>query len=137
MGHNGPQVIHVGATPANGEQVYFPQAEDRRRHWRQPCWLGRSPGRQTPQRLGVAGLREGILARLAERSTEDRFPLTPQRIVHDVRKVIPPDGIVALDNGMYKIWFARNYRTSVAIRCCSTTRWRPWARVFLRRSWRR
>ena len=34
--------------------------------------------------------------------------------MHDVRQVIPPDGIVALDNGMYKIWFARNYRTSVA-----------------------
>src|ERR1700733_7412452 len=62
----------------------------------------------------LLGLREGILARLAERSTEDRFPLTPQRIVHDVRQVIPSDGIVALDNGMYKIWFARNYRTSVA-----------------------
>jgi acetolactate synthase-1/2/3 large subunit len=28
--------------------------------------------------------------------------------------VIPSDGIAALDNGMYKIWFARNYRTSVA-----------------------
>jgi acetolactate synthase-1/2/3 large subunit len=27
---------------------------------------------------------------------------------------VPPDGIVALDNGMYKIWFARNYRTRVA-----------------------
>ena len=27
---------------------------------------------------------------------------------------MPPDGIVALDNGMYKIWFARNYRTQVA-----------------------
>jgi len=24
------------------------------------------------------------------------------------------DGIVALDNGMYKIWFARNYRTRLA-----------------------
>ena len=23
-------------------------------------------------------------------------------------------GIVALDNGMYKIWFARNYRTTIA-----------------------
>ena len=34
--------------------------------------------------------------------------------MHDVRQVIPPDGIVALDNGMYKIWFARNYRTQVA-----------------------
>ena len=28
--------------------------------------------------------------------------------------VMPPDGIVALDNGMYKIWFARNYRTPVS-----------------------
>ena len=27
---------------------------------------------------------------------------------------MPADGIVALDNGMYKIWFARNYRTHVA-----------------------
>src|SRR5438552_3126133 len=27
MGPNGPQVIHVGATPATVEQVYFPQAE--------------------------------------------------------------------------------------------------------------
>jgi len=34
--------------------------------------------------------------------------------VHDVRRVMPEDGIVALDNGMYKIWFARNYRTWVA-----------------------
>ena len=34
--------------------------------------------------------------------------------MHDVRQVIPEDGIVALDNGMYKIWFARNYRTWVA-----------------------
>jgi acetolactate synthase I/II/III large subunit len=30
------------------------------------------------------------------------------------RKVMPEDGIVCLDNGMYKIWFARNYRTHVA-----------------------
>jgi acetolactate synthase I/II/III large subunit len=26
---------------------------------------------------------------------------------------MPDDGIVCLDNGMYKIWFARNYRTRV------------------------
>ena len=30
------------------------------------------------------------------------------------RAVMPDDGIVCLDNGMYKIWFARNYRTHVA-----------------------
>ena len=49
-----------------------------------------------------------------DRADEGRFPPTPQRIVRDVRKVMPEDGIVALDNGMYKIWFARNYRTHVA-----------------------
>ena len=59
-------------------------------------------------------MRERILARIGERAEESRYPLTPQRIVHDVRQVIPEDGIVCLDNGMYKIWFARNYRTQVA-----------------------
>jgi acetolactate synthase-1/2/3 large subunit len=114
MGHGGPQVIHVGATPATVEQVYFPQAEivgD------VGAGLGALADRlegKLPNASALLGLREAILGRLAERSTEDRFPLTPQRIVHDVRAVIPADGIVALDNGMYKIWFARNYRTSVA-----------------------
>jgi acetolactate synthase-1/2/3 large subunit len=49
-----------------------------------------------------------------DRAQESRFPLTPQRIVHDVREVMPADGIVALDKGMYKIWFARCYRTRSA-----------------------
>ena len=59
-------------------------------------------------------LREEILGHLTDRAEESRFPLTPQRIVHDVREVMPEDGIACLDNGMYKIWFARNYRTRVA-----------------------
>jgi acetolactate synthase-1/2/3 large subunit len=59
-------------------------------------------------------LRQRILARLNDRAEENRFPVTPQRLVHDVRRVMPEDGIVCLDNGMYKIWFARTYRTHVA-----------------------
>jgi acetolactate synthase I/II/III large subunit len=114
MGHNGPQVIHVGATPATVEQVYFPQAEIVGDVGASLAAIADRLEGKLPNASALLGLREGILARLAERSTEDRFPLTPQRIVHDVRQVMPPDGIVALDNGMYKIWFARNYRTSVA-----------------------
>src|ERR1700726_1020694 len=49
-----------------------------------------------------------------ERAQARRFPLTPQQIVNNVRQVMPEDGIVCLDNGMYKIWFARNNRTHVA-----------------------
>jgi len=40
----------------------------------------------------------------------DTFPNIPQRIVYDVRKIVPSDGILSLDNGMYKLWFARNYK---------------------------
>jgi acetolactate synthase-1/2/3 large subunit len=114
MGHDGPQVIHVGATPATVEQVYFPQTEILGDVGQNLAALaGRLEGK-LPNAAALLGLREGILARLAEGCEDDRFPLAPQRIVHDVRAVIPSDGIVALDNGMYKIWFARNYRTSVA-----------------------
>jgi acetolactate synthase I/II/III large subunit len=114
MGPKGPKVIHVSYTPANVDQVYFPNAEvvgD----------LGPSLellADRVEGKLHTAGallsIREGILARISDRATEDRWPPTPQRIVHDVRQVIPADGILALDNGMYKIWFARNYRTYVA-----------------------
>lgn len=65
-----------------------------------------------PNAQALLPLREGILSRIAARATEDRF--TPQRIVHDVRAVMPADGILSVNNGMYKIWFARNYRTRMA-----------------------
>ena len=71
-------------------------------------WLRLAPSHD------LLALRESILARVTEGQDDDRFPLAPQRIVRDVRRVMPPDGIVALDNGMYKIWFARQYRTDVA-----------------------
>ncbi len=114
MGPGGPKVIHVGYTPASVEQVYFPHAEVVGDVGPSLALLAdRLEGRlRTADAL--LPLRKEILERLADRATEDRFPPTPQRIVHDVRQVMPEDGIVALDNGMYKIWFARNYRTRVA-----------------------
>jgi acetolactate synthase-1/2/3 large subunit len=40
---------------------------------------------------------------------DDRFPILPERLVREVRSAVPPEGIVTLDNGVYKIWFARNF----------------------------
>ena len=107
-----PQVIHVGYQPATVEQVYFPQAEVVGDLGRSLCLLADRLEGQLAHAGALLPLREGILSHLADRATEDRW--TPQRIVHDVRQVMPADGIVALDNGMYKIWFARNYRTRTA-----------------------
>jgi acetolactate synthase-1/2/3 large subunit len=52
-----------------------------------------------------AKLREQI----AERSDSSSFPIKPQRIARELREVMPSNGILALDNGMYKLWIARNY----------------------------
>jgi acetolactate synthase-1/2/3 large subunit len=112
MGKGGPNVVHVGYQPATVEQVYFPQTEvigDIGPSLR--ALADRLEGR-LPNASALLHLRERILQRIAARAAEDRF--TPQRLVHDIREVMPHDGILALDNGMYKIWFARNYRTQMA-----------------------
>ncbi|HEV8209091.1 MAG TPA: acetolactate synthase large subunit [Vicinamibacterales bacterium] len=111
MGPKGPKVIHVGYTPANVEQVYFPDAEVVGDMGPSLALLADRVQGKLPNAAALLPLRKSILERTLARSDESRFPLTPQRIVGDVRKVIPADGIVALDNGMYKIWFARCYRT--------------------------
>src|ERR1700730_3507294 len=114
MARDRHQVLHIGFVPATVEEVYFPQAEvigDIAKGL--DLLAGRLEGKLKMNQDWVA-LRKDILDHIGDRAEEDRFPLTPQRIVHDVRQVMPPDGIVALDNGMYKIWFARNYRTDVA-----------------------
>ena len=112
MAHGGKQVIHVNFSPAEVDEVYFPQLEligdiastfqslaDR---------LKPEPGHDFAYFMRV---REEVLAQIAERTEDPAFPLLPQRIVADVRRVMPPDGVITLDNGTYKIWFARNYLT--------------------------
>jgi acetolactate synthase-1/2/3 large subunit len=114
MGPNGPLVIHVSYMPAHVEQVYFPHAEVVGDVGPSLELLADRLEGKLHQAGALLSLREGILDRIMARASEDRWPPTPQRLVHDIRQVIPEDGIVALDNGMYKIWFARNYRTYVA-----------------------
>jgi acetolactate synthase-1/2/3 large subunit len=104
-------VIHLNASPAEVDPVYFPQLEvvgD----------LGNAVWRLaegvTPQAHWDLGyferVREGLLAHLAQGATDERFPIAPPRLVAEVRRAVPDDGIVCLDNGMYKLWFARHYR---------------------------
>jgi acetolactate synthase I/II/III large subunit len=111
MGPGGPYVLHVSYLPAVVEEVYFPHAEVVGDIGSSLKLLADRIQGKLPNARALLPLREGILARIADRAEERRFPLTPQQIVNDVRQVMPEDGTVCLDNGMYKIWFARNYRT--------------------------
>ena len=108
---DGRTVIHVNFRTAEVDPVYFPQVEvvgD----IANSVW-------QIKQALTVQEqwdfnyflqIRERVEAHLLEGADDPRFPIYPQRLVADIRKVMPDDGIIALDNGVYKIWFARNYR---------------------------
>src|SRR6185437_6721740 len=114
MGPKGPTVLHVGYLPAVVEEVFFPHAELIGDVGPSLTLLADRLEGRLPNAGALLPLRAEILRHIGDRAEESRYPLTPQRIVHDVRQVMPDDGIVCLDNGMYKIWFARNYRTRIA-----------------------
>ncbi|MDP4023858.1 acetolactate synthase large subunit [Methylobacterium sp. NEAU 140] len=114
MGQKGQKVVHIGYMPANVEEVYYPDAEVVGDLGPTLKLLADQLDGKLKNADALLSLRDHILSHITDRAGEDRFPVTPQRLVRDVRRVIPEDGIVCLDNGMYKIWFARNYRTYVA-----------------------
>jgi acetolactate synthase I/II/III large subunit len=106
-------VIHVNFFSAEVDPVYFPQIEvvgD----IANAVW-------QIDERLKVQPhwdfsffrkARDVMLEDLDRGRELDGFPVHPRRLVHAVREAMPEDGIVSLDNGLYKVWFARNYRTT-------------------------
>ncbi|MCB1553973.1 MAG: acetolactate synthase large subunit [Xanthomonadales bacterium] len=104
-------VIHVNYFGAEVDTVYFPQ-EEVIGDIANSVW--RMKQRLEPQKHWDFSyfdkVRDALNAHLAEGATDDRFPIYPQRMVADIRKVLGPKDILCLDNGMYKIWFARYYR---------------------------
>ena len=114
MGDRGPKVAYVGYVSATVEEVFHPDAELIGDIGTSVSALADALHQRVKPDPEFLRLRDDIHAHINVRADDDRFPVIPQRLVHDVRSVIPEDGIVCLDNGMYKIWFARNYRTTVA-----------------------
>ncbi|MBL4851681.1 MAG: acetolactate synthase large subunit [Gammaproteobacteria bacterium] len=111
MEDNGKKVIHVNYTSAQVDQVYFPQVEV----------VGDIVGsiKRLKDKLKTSlefdrtyfsRIHNEIETHINEGITDTRFPITPQRLVADTRKVMGDEDIIALDNGIYKIWFARNYK---------------------------
>lgn len=57
----------------------------------------------------VMTLRRAILVDLQLLSEDSSFPMKPQRVMHDIRKVMGPADIVISDVGAHKLWIARMY----------------------------
>jgi acetolactate synthase I/II/III large subunit len=115
MRGNGPQVIHLDTLAAEVDPVYHPQVEVvgelassvralaralAERGWSAGDWAERAREVWTAQE---AHLEER--ARIAGSAS----PPGPEWLVHELRQHLASDTILALDNGMYKLWFARSY----------------------------
>jgi len=113
MAHGGTKVIHANFSPAQIDEVYFPQLElvgDLANTFERLNTRDLTPDTEHDFTYFMRARAE-VMSHIGEGADDAGFPVKPQRLVADVRKVMPSDGIIALDNGVYKIWFARNYRT--------------------------
>ncbi len=101
------KVLHINFTSARVDDVYFPSAEVVAdiAHTLWALAENIAPQRQWDFSYFFR-VRE--LARQAQ-AVADGFPACPSRVVADLRAAIPEDGILSLDNGMYKLWIAREY----------------------------
>ncbi len=105
------KVIHVSFYPAQMDDIYFPQHE--------VIGCLRTNLKKITQKIKqstnwdfdyFARIKEEIETNIYAQTHPDTFPNTPQRIVSEIRETVEGNAILTFDNGMYKIWFARNYK---------------------------
>ncbi|HET6514066.1 MAG TPA: acetolactate synthase large subunit [Thermodesulfovibrionales bacterium] len=102
------KIIHIDFSAAEVDKYYNPDVEvigD------VSCSLRRLGERIEKKDGEIFGkFRRFLDAKLSQGFTKG-YPLTPQEIVWHVRNVLSEDDILTLDNGIYKLWFSRLYKT--------------------------
>jgi acetolactate synthase-1/2/3 large subunit len=104
------KVIHINFNSAVVDPVYFPQLEVVGDIANAIWQIKESVEVQDNWDFSFFHkAHQAFLDEKAEGMKNSGFPIHPRRAVADIRNVMPPEGIIALDNGVYKIWFAREY----------------------------
>lgn len=110
MKQGGAKVIHVSTRSAEVDPVYFPHVEVigdiANAVWQMKEQIDVNPAWNFDFMLKA---RAAEVAHTESLSVDTRFPIYPPHLVEQVRAAMPDDGIICLDNGVYKIWFARGY----------------------------
>jgi len=111
MRTGGADVIHVSFRSAEVDPVYFPQIEVvgdiANAIWQIKEHIMAQPNWDFSRMMKA---RTAEIEHAASLSGDMRCPIYPPYLVEQIRQLMPSNGIICLDNGVYKIWFARNYR---------------------------
>jgi acetolactate synthase I/II/III large subunit len=110
MKPGGAHVIHISSRTAEVDPVYFPQTEVigdiANAIWQIKASITPNPAWDFDFMLKA---RAAEVVHTNAVASDVRFPIYPPNLVREVRAAMPDDGIICLDNGVYKIWFARGY----------------------------
>ena len=110
MEHEGASVIHINYKSAQVDQVYFPQVEVIGDIALSMDALSDCFSLDTDFELDEFYQVRDLVRNMTTASLEEiSFPPKPQHLVAQIRQSMGYHDIITLDNGVYKIWFARNY----------------------------
>ncbi len=105
------KVIHVNYFPSEVDDVYFPHLDVVGDIALSMEMLGNAINPQEDWDFSYfKRMAKEIATHLKKYFDDKRFPILPQRAVREIRRALGGDDILTLDNGIYKIWFARNYK---------------------------
>ena len=110
MEHGGASVIHINYKSAQVDQGYFPQVGVIGDIALSMDALADCFSLDTSFALDKFYQVRDLVRNMTTASLEDTsFPPKPQHLVAQIRQSMGYHDIITLDNGVYKIWFARNY----------------------------
>jgi acetolactate synthase-1/2/3 large subunit len=102
-------IVHIDFTPAEVDEDYQPAVEvvaDIREALDLLTDLVST--RRDPAR--ARELHDWIVGELYAGAADNGFPLKPQRVLHDLRRVLGPHDVVVSDVGAHKLWVARLFQ---------------------------
>ncbi|QNL50168.1 acetolactate synthase large subunit [Olivibacter sp. SDN3] len=113
MKEDAQRVIHISYQPAVIDEVYYPHLSVIGDIAAAINQINSKLENTVSDKESRSYLEEQrhISQTLNRYNRDDRFPILPQRLCSIIREELAPDDIVTLDNGMYKLWFARLYKT--------------------------
>lgn len=101
-------IVHVDMRPAHINKLYQPEVEVVGDIADALVQIGRRTSRrQEPER--ALEIKQMMVEEHESYASDDSFPMKPQRILSDVRRVMGREDIVISDVGAHKMWIARHY----------------------------
>ncbi len=110
------KIIHIDYTPAEVDRDYLPNVEiiadlAGALYQLNLALINKVSRNQLPlfNIDSRAKLRSKMLNHLDKNNEDNSFPMKPQRVLADIKKVLGEDDIILSDVGAHKMWVAREY----------------------------